>query len=166
MPYKGFKSITVREEVYDKLWKIWEERKDKCVREGITSFSSFITNLLFEIAENYDAIEKVKKLERLLEDPIVYNAFIETLQHLKKARLSPRFEHFNCYEDHVTLWDRKLERLVNVYFNGKAPYVMCELCGRSDCEHVLFALSLPKVVETLRARGWRIEEGKIKYVPP
>jgi len=156
----------VREEVYDKLWKIWEERKDKCVREGITSFSSFITNLLFEVAENYEAIERAEKINRLLEDPDVYNAFMEALQHLKKAHLSPRFEHFNCYEDHVTLWDRKLERLVNVYFNGKPPYVMCELCGRSDCEHVQFALSLPKVVETLRARGWRIEEGKIKYVPP
>jgi len=51
MPYKGYKSITVKEEVYDKLWAIWEENREEYLRQGITSFSGFVTRYLYELAE-------------------------------------------------------------------------------------------------------------------
>jgi predicted CopG family antitoxin len=51
MPYKGYKSITVRDEIYDKLWNIWEKRKDEYHKQGITSFSGFVTRFLYELLE-------------------------------------------------------------------------------------------------------------------
>ncbi|MEM4727204.1 MAG: hypothetical protein QXD04_02990 [Candidatus Bathyarchaeia archaeon] len=77
-----------------------------------------------------------------------------------------RFEHFNCYEDHVTLWDKKFKRLVDVYFAPKPPYILCSICQASDCEHAQFALSIPDVLKALREKGWKIEGGRILYVPP
>lgn len=78
----------------------------------------------------------------------------------------PRFEHFNCYDEHVTLWDNLKKRLIDVHFRDFKPYIYCELCESSNCDHIKFVLTIPKVVETLRKKGWKIEEGKIVYVPP
>ncbi|MBS7638644.1 hypothetical protein KEJ49_07190 [Candidatus Bathyarchaeota archaeon] len=77
-----------------------------------------------------------------------------------------RFEHFNVYEDHVTIWDKKLRRLVDVYFSGRKPYIFCSLCEDSECDHIQFALSIPEALKALKEKGWRIEEGKVLYVPP
>jgi len=51
MPYKGYKSITVKEEVYNRLWAVWEERREEYLRQGITSFSGFVTRFLYELVE-------------------------------------------------------------------------------------------------------------------
>ena len=100
----------------------------------------------------------------------VNSAIREFLKNFEEEIKEPRLKHFNIYpeENRVTLWDRKLKRLVDVTFSPKEPYVICEVCGRSDCIHVQFVLKIPKVVESLRARGWRVDEdeGKILYVPP
>ena len=61
MPRKGFKTITVREEVYDYFWNLWQKNKEKYIRQGITSFSGFVTKLLYEMIE--------KEKERLKEQP-------------------------------------------------------------------------------------------------
>lgn len=61
-----------------------------------------------------------------------------------------RFEHFNVYEDHVTIWDHLKNRLIDINFRGYEPWVFCSLCEEYDCEHIRFALKLPKVVRTLR----------------
>jgi len=80
-----------------------------------------------------------------------------------EIELGPRFEHFNVYDNHVTIWDKKLKCLVDVYFNElEPPYVMCTICEKTDCEHVKFALSLPKVLESLKNKGWIIEEKEEK----
>ena len=54
MPYKGFKSITVREEVYDYFWRLWQENREEYRRRGITSFSGFVTKLLYEMIERFE----------------------------------------------------------------------------------------------------------------
>ncbi|MEM2841634.1 MAG: hypothetical protein QXN62_08770 [Candidatus Bathyarchaeia archaeon] len=77
-----------------------------------------------------------------------------------------RFEHLNVYQEHVTIWDKKLRRLVDVYFSGRKPYVYCSLCEDHECDHTRFALSIPEVLKALKEKGWRIEEGKVVYVPP
>jgi len=51
MPRKGFKSITVREEVYQDLWNQWQKQQDKLLKEGITSFSGFCTRIIYEALE-------------------------------------------------------------------------------------------------------------------
>ena len=114
-----------------------------------------------EIIKNYPELGY-----RSVSDFII--AAIKAHPDYKLADELTRFEHFNVYENHVTIWDKKLNRLVDVYFSEiKPPYVMCSLCERSDCEHVKFALSIPKVVEALTKRGWKIdkEEGKVLHVP-
>jgi hypothetical protein len=75
----------------------------------------------------------------------------------------PRFIHFNVYEDHVTLMDNELNRLVDVFFQHDKAY--CEECQIHECDHTQFALSLPKVEKTLREQGWIIEDGKVVKGP-
>ena len=58
MPRKGWKSITVREEVYDYFWNLWKKNEMEYRKQGITSFSGFCTKLLS------DMIEQVEKHSR------------------------------------------------------------------------------------------------------
>jgi len=117
-----------------------------------------------------EMVEKIKKI--IKEHPelgykSVSDFIIDAIR--KHPHYMDRLEHFNIYpeENRVTLWDHELKRLVDVTFGPKPPYVICELCGRSDCIHVQFVLKIPKVVQSLRERGWRIneDESKIIYVP-
>jgi predicted CopG family antitoxin len=52
MPRKGYRSITVRDEIYQDLMKRYDENKEQLLRQGITSFSGYVTKFL------YDALEK------------------------------------------------------------------------------------------------------------
>jgi len=45
-------------------------------------------------------------------------------------------------------------------------FPILSLCEDSDCDHTRFALSIPKVIEALKEKGWKIESGRIIYVPP
>lgn len=52
LPRKGWKSITVSEDVYDYFWKEWQENKNEHkLKEGITSFSGFLTKILYELIQ-------------------------------------------------------------------------------------------------------------------
>jgi len=56
MPAPGFKSITVKDEVYAYFFKEWQKVKaEYAVKYGITSFSGFISKRL------YDLIQQEKK---------------------------------------------------------------------------------------------------------
>ena len=55
MPRKGFRSITVREEIYDELMQQYTENREELLKQGITSFSGYVTRFL------YDALERVTK---------------------------------------------------------------------------------------------------------
>ena len=56
MPAPGFKSITVREEVYEYFYKEWLKVREKyAVEYGITSFSGYVSKRL------YDLIQQEKK---------------------------------------------------------------------------------------------------------
>ena len=54
MPRKGYRSITVRDEIYQDLMKKYEENKEQLLRQGITSFSGYVTKFL------YDALDQEK----------------------------------------------------------------------------------------------------------
>lgn len=44
--------------------------------------------------------------------------------------------HFNCYEDHVTIWDGRMRRLVDVYFVPIGEHTVeprFDVCLLSDC---------------------------------
>jgi hypothetical protein len=52
MPEKGYKSITVKQEVYDYLMKEYKARKKEwLVKNGIASFSGYLTYRLNELME-------------------------------------------------------------------------------------------------------------------
>lgn len=87
----------------------------------------------------------------------------EQLSSFEELDLGSRFEHFNVYMDHVTIWDRKVNRLIDVHFRDGHAY--CDYDEAEDCEHIRFALSLPKVVEMLREADWVIKDGKIVRGP-
>ncbi|MCW4012725.1 MAG: hypothetical protein NWF07_07005 [Candidatus Bathyarchaeota archaeon] len=48
MPRKGYRSITVREEIYQDLMKKYEENKEQLLRQGITSFGGYVTKFLYD----------------------------------------------------------------------------------------------------------------------
>ncbi len=48
MPRKGYRSITIREEIYQHLMKQYEANREQFLRQGITSFSGFVTKFLYE----------------------------------------------------------------------------------------------------------------------
>jgi hypothetical protein len=90
--------------------------------------------------------------------------FISEAIRLRLQELTPSLEHFNVNRDHVTIIDHKRRRFADVYFSRKG--VKCELCMSQNCEHVKYALTIPKVVEALQKHGWKIEQGEITKKPP
>lgn len=87
----------------------------------------------------------------------------EELKILVPKPEPPPLEHFNINEDHVTVIDHRARMLADVYFKGNR--VFCELCKAENCEHVKYALDIPKVQQLLRKKGWIIEEGEITQKP-
>jgi len=96
----------------------------------------------------------------------VTDAIREKCEHLKilvPKPEQPPLEHFNVNQDHVTVMDHRARMLADVYFRNN--HVFCELCKAENCEHVKYALNIPKVQQLLRKKGWIIEEGEITQRP-
>jgi hypothetical protein len=107
------------------------------------------------------------------------NNFIEDAirrraEELRIFELTPRFSHFNVYENRITILDKKLgfddekgkrhPKMIDVYFKPVGEFneyvLWCEYCGREDCEHVKYALTIhEKFEKQIKAKGW-------KYVGP
>ena len=50
MPKEGWKSITVRQDVYDYFKKQYEKRKlEEKLESGVTSFSGYVNHLLYKL---------------------------------------------------------------------------------------------------------------------
>ena len=50
MPRKGYKTITVKAEVYDYFFKEWLKVKEEyAIKKGIHSFSAYVTYLLAQL---------------------------------------------------------------------------------------------------------------------
>lgn len=84
----------------------------------------------------------------------------EALRHLllDYGKLS-LFEHFNLDEDGVRVVDRRLNRIVDVFF--KPEGIRCDLCGKSDCDHVKYVLNVPSVQAVIRQKrrdGWDLPD--------
>jgi hypothetical protein len=90
---------------------------------------SDVKKRLFELAENKG---------------VSVNALILTIvgDWLEKYG-GPRFKHFNVYQDHITIFDTTLGRLVDIHRRGKK--LICEIDKSDECEHVRFCHTLPEV---------------------
>jgi len=56
MPYKGHKSITVREDIYEKLMGLYKENELKYRKQGVNSFSAFVSRYLWELLEREEQL--------------------------------------------------------------------------------------------------------------
>jgi Arc/MetJ-type ribon-helix-helix transcriptional regulator len=122
-----------------------------------------------------ELIEEMDKLKGVMgfrsRGEIAKEAIRQLLSHYKetldlpKLPPLPRLEHFNISENGVRILDRSLGngvskgRIIDVYFRPENAW--CEYCQSTDCEHVEFALSIPKVQKILIEKGWPISK-KIK----
>lgn len=71
-----------------------------------------------------------------------------------KNELTPPLEYFNTYEDHITLRDHHIGKYIDIFIRDNQLW--CENCESSKCQHIQFALSLPKVSEILKQHGWTL----------
>ena len=70
-----------------------------------------------------------------------------------------RFKHFNTYEDHATIEDKKLRLFVDIYPKENGD-LWCEECDSVDCVHVKHALKVPEIMKPLQEKGWQYKEGR------
>ena len=136
MPVGKYRGMSFPRELVDKI----EEYIKTHPEMGYTSLTDFAT----------DAIrERCRELKILAPEP---------------ARELPSIEHFNIDENGVRILDRTIAnggsngRIIDIYF--KPDNVWCEHCQSADCRHVKFALAIPKVQETLRQKGWKLNRQK------
>ncbi|MCP8308933.1 MAG: hypothetical protein H3Z54_09610 [archaeon] len=76
----------------------------------------------------------------------------------------PIITHFNLYENHVTLFDRQLDRLVDVYIKADDRYwwLICDVCQSTSCAHVDFSEGIDKLNQVMERKGLRYMRGGLK----
>ena len=118
-----------------------------------TSTTVKIAKTMIEAIDQFLESEEAKRLGYRFKSDIVNEAireFFKTHNLEEYLDEQTRFQHFNIYDDHVTMWD-KVEKLLDVYFRNSRPY--CTHHEQHECEHITFALSIPKVREALKQKG-------------
>jgi len=132
MPMDKYRGVSLQRELINLI----EEYIKAHPEMGYKSLADFVT----------DAVrEKCSELKILVATPEL-----------------PQLEHFNISENGVRILDRSLGngvskgRIVDVYF--KPDRVTCEYCQSTNCEHVEFALSIPKVRQILLQKDWPISQ--------
>lgn len=136
MPVEKYRGVSLQRELVDKI----EEYIKGHPETGYKSLADFIT----------DAIRKrCEELKILVPTPPE----------------QPELEHFNVYEDHVTVIDHKRRRIANVFFRNNTVY--CDVCESKSCRHVKYVLRLSKVYRILTEKGWVIDrlKGEIIKAP-
>lgn len=110
--------------------KLGQTEKDTTSRDALLiRMNPTLKKRIFELAE---------------EKGISANALILTVLNDWLDRYgTPRFQHFNIYEDHITIFDNKIGGLVDVYRRGKK--LICRIDTSSQCDHVKFCHTLREV---------------------
>jgi len=55
------------------------------------------------------------------------------------------------------IYDSLLKRVATVYVRYPSR-TFCDLCSEPDCIHVVYALSIPKVIDALAKKGFKLPE--------
>ena len=136
MPIDRYRGISLQRALVDKI----EEFINNHPERGYKSLADFVTDAVRK------RCEELKILVPTMPEP-------------------PELEHFNVYEDRVTVIDHKRRRIANVFFRNNN--VFCDVCETKNCRHIEYVLKLPKVVKILSEKGWVIDEdeGKIIRTP-
>lgn len=115
MPKKGFKSITISENIYARFNADYLKSRDGLTGRGINSLSGYMSYLLES---------------RMREDKIL-------------ARHVPMIKKVSVDNDRAVILDNTISRIAEVVVRNGDLY--CQLCAKNDCLHVGFAYALPDI---------------------
>jgi hypothetical protein len=133
MPKAGFKSITVSDNVYNRLFGTYERTRRNLELRGITSFSGYLTSMMEETITKYETF----------------------------ARHAPFMEKIDIDQNRITIKDNKRNRIAEVFL--KDDHLRCSLDENADCAHIGFVYSLPEFYNIISARGIRISRPSFKH---
>jgi len=102
---------------------------------------------------------QVKRYLGLKNDTEIMRSLINWYWRAHRDELQPKLEPYNINEHGMMVLDRDLGQIVQVYFNQDK--ILCDHCEVSTCKHAEYALSIPKVQEILREKGFS-KEAKIE----
>lgn len=123
MPKPGFKTITVKEHIFNKYYELYKRAKKEHRLKENTSFSGFVTSMMQETMAKYEAF----------------------------AKHAPFLEKFAIEHDRVIIKDNKRDRIAEVMVrNGE---LQCLLDEKTDCIHIGFVYSLPEIYTVLKKKG-------------
>jgi len=131
------------------------ERKEEFERQRVVYVS--LTEKGKAIAQQMRRAEKIAKMSE---------------EELKKFRGLHYLEHFNVYEDHITLTDSSIEgvRYVNIFAKPKGDilYFWCDVHEATDCYHIGYLFVDEKlrsfINEQLEKNGFKLAPIYKKYV--
>ena len=127
MPVEGWKSVTIRERILQKLETQFQSQKEELQRKkNINSFSSYVSNILGEVIERNEIL----------------------------IRYAPFMSEIGIYENRILIDDKKKDAFFEVVHKNKELF--CRGCEKNDCVHVGFAYSIPLVNKTLREEGAKV----------
>ena len=133
MPKAGFKSITVSDNVYNRLFGTYERARRNLELRGITSFSGYLTSMMEETIMKYETF----------------------------ARHAPFMEKIDVDQNRITIKDNKRNRIAEVFL--KDDHLRCSLDENADCAHIGFVYSLPEFYNIISAKGIRISRPSFKH---
>lgn len=96
-----------------------------------------------------------RSISQFMED-----AARKRLEEMKAKEIDqPRLEMFNHDSDGIKIFDRHLQKIIEVYF--KPTGILCDFDKTDSCEHIEFALANPEIQTIIRKRrreGWKLPE--------
>ncbi|EDY34243.1 hypothetical protein ABOONEI_2469 [Aciduliprofundum boonei T469] len=90
--------------------------------------------------------EEINQLKHEMKTDSMWEAIAKLVEEHEEME---EIEHINTYADHFTLAHHG--RIFNVYirWKGNQPFLWCELDESSDCVHVKYIFSKPKLRKAL-----------------
>jgi len=135
MPAKGFKTLTIKENLYNKLMSMYEEAVS--TKKTQAPFTTWVSDYILEKTE---------------EDELL-------------RRHAPFLSFIGTYENVVHIADYLENRIVEVAFydQGIGKKIMhCRYCERDDCLHVGFCFAIREVNKILIERGFKPPKVRMK----
>lgn len=129
MPRKGYKSITVKENVYGYFYKEWSKVKEEySIKKGIRSFSAFVSYRLSQLAD-------------LPPEPL------------------PDFNMLNHDERGVKVQDNRLRRTADIQFTPKGIYCpICDAHYCEHIRYALEQRDIKDIIKAKKKEGWKLPD--------
>lgn len=122
MPVEGWRPVTLKEAIMQRLEAQFRLQKEELAMKHITDLGSYISKILED------------ELERK-----------ETL-----SKYAPFMAEVGIYQNRILIDDKNKDTFFEVIYKDKELF--CKGCERNDCMHVGFAYSIPKVIKSLREK--------------